>query len=168
MVKNVLNDPEYRWYHKEEMSKIMPFPTERKRLGIKVLDYDALRNENDKKIKVCSERFFSWDRLRLVVDVVPKGLDKLEVKESFSPKDRLHFERRDRGVCDVCWQVNYYGSNNPYSSHNYNSYFVSQLHHVIPNGKIEDSNVITLCVHCHQMVHQALFLLGKWKFARPI
>jgi len=32
----LLNDPEYRWYHKEEMSKIIPFKSERDRLGIKV------------------------------------------------------------------------------------------------------------------------------------
>jgi len=165
----LLNDPEYRWYHKEEMSKIMPFTSERKRLGIKVIDYEFLRDENDKKIKLCTDRDFDWDTFKSVVDRVPDDCNKLNSKKvSLQPKDRLHFERRDMGKCYICDQVNHYGSNNNYSLYTYNSYSVSQLHHIIPNGETSDRNIITLCVHCHQLVHQALYLTGKWRYSRPI
>ena len=36
----LLNDPEYRWNHKEEMSKIMPYYHERKKFGLVVIDYE--------------------------------------------------------------------------------------------------------------------------------
>lgn len=47
-----LNDPEYRWYHKEEMSKIMPFTSERNRLGILVLDYQKTTKTIGKHITI--------------------------------------------------------------------------------------------------------------------
>lgn len=131
----LLNDPEYRWYHKEEMSKIMPFPSQRKRLGVTIIDYEKLRSLNDEKIKLCKDRYFDWERLKFVVDSVPSDYDKSGVKKPFTPKDRLHFERRDKGCCFIC---------------------------------VCDTNVITLCVHCHQVVHQLLYLQRKCKYGRPL
>jgi 5-methylcytosine-specific restriction endonuclease McrA len=163
-----LNNPEYRWYHKEEMSKIMPYPTERKKFGIKILDYDKLRNENDLKIILNKNRMFDWTRLKYIVESVPLDLDRSSTKKTFQPKDRLHFESKHRGVCWICGQVNHYGSNNKYSCYTYTGYSVSHLHHIIPNGDISDDNIITLCVHCHQLVHHLLYMTGRWRYGNPL
>jgi 5-methylcytosine-specific restriction endonuclease McrA len=168
MTKNDLNDPEYRWYHKEEMSKIMPYRSERKLFGVKTIDYEKLRNENDGKIKINPMRNFCWERLKRAVDSVPLVIDKTQKKGVLDPRDRLHFERRDKGVCWICGQVNHYGSNNIYSMYTYNSSGVSHLHHIIPNGPTTDNNIMTLCTHCHQVVHQILYLSGKWRYVKPV
>jgi hypothetical protein len=145
-----LNDPEYRWYHKEEMSKIMPFTSIRNKLGIAVIDYQNLRVENFSKIKEDKHRDFSWDRLHALIDVVPDGLDRTKSKSSIQPQDRLHFEKRFRCRCQVCGNTN----------------TSNQLHHIIPTGEVTDENIVTLCFHCHSIVHEILFLSGKWKYSR--
>ena len=157
----LLNDPEYRWYHRDEMSKIMPRVSIRKSMGIKIIDYEKLREINSVKIKPCKTRKFDWDSLKFFVNEVPRTL-KDSNKKQFSPADRLHFETRDRGVCAICGQINRYGSSS-------NGYGISQLHHIVPNGPIDDdNNVATLCMHCHQVVHQLLYLDVRWKYARPL
>lgn len=164
-----LNDPEYRWYHKKEMAGIMPYVSKRNQFGVKTLNYEELRNKNDTKIKPCKDRHFSIGRLALLIDSVPKNIDKSDTKESLSLADRLHFEKRDKGCCKVCWQINHYGSHNPYLyGREYAGAGLSHLHHVIPNGKVSDENIVTLCTHCHQAVHQILYLCGKWKYQRPL
>jgi hypothetical protein len=163
----LVNDPEYRWNHKEEMAQIMPYYSERKKYGVEVLDYNTLRYENSLRIKPTINRRFDWNLFKSVVDMVPDNLDRSKTKESLQPKDRLHFEMRDMGECYLCGQINTYGSNNKYLSYN-GGYRVSQLHHIIPNGRTTDENIITLCLHCHQLVHQILYLLGKWGFAKPL
>lgn len=167
-VKNILNDPEYRWYHKDEMSKIMPYPTMRKQYGIKIINYTKLRCENDSKITLCKDRDFRFERLKYILDSVPSTPDKSKRKKKLDPRDRLHFERRGMGTCWICGQINHYGSNNEYSMYDYKGYGVSHLHHIIPNGDATDENIITLCSHCHQVVHHILYLLGKCKYARPL
>ena len=166
-MKNKLNDPEYRWYHKEEMSKIMPYVSERKRLGLKVLDYGELRQKNDLKIKEKTNHDLNWDLFQFLVDIEPSDIDPNRRKEGLDPKDRLHFECRDKGVCWICGSIYHYGSCNVYL-YTQSDYKLSHLHHIIPNGPVANDNIATLCTHCHQMVHQALFIAGKWKFGRPL
>jgi len=163
-----LNNSEYRWYHKEEMSKIMPFPTERKRLGIKIINYDDLRDKNDSKIKINKERFFNWEIFKRIVENVPYDLNHSIKKKPLQPKDRLHFEKRAKGVCFICGQINNYGSYNKYSIYDYKGTNVSHLHHIIPNGDVDDGNIITLCLHCHQLVHLTLYLTGRWTYGMPL
>jgi hypothetical protein len=151
--KSQLNDPEYRWLHKEEMATIMPFVSERNRLGVVVIDYEKRRAENNSTIKPNNERDFDWVIFKSLVERVPYNIDRSKSKTSLQPSDRLHFEKRDRGVCKVCGCVS--------------KYTICHLHHVIPNGDVSETNIITLCVHCHQIVHQALYLTGRWKFSRP-
>jgi hypothetical protein len=162
-----LNDPEYRWYHKDEMLTIMPYYTKRKQLGILSLDYAELRVENDSKIIVKTCHDLNWDKFEWLVNRIPNNLDKNKKKEALQPIDRLHFERRDKGVCLICGSTYHYGSCNVYLYTGTN-YKLSHLHHIIPNGVISDENITTLCTHCHQMVHQAMYIAGKWKYGRPL
>jgi hypothetical protein len=164
----LLNDPDYRWYHKEEMSKIMPYVSIRKQLGIAVLSYDELRYENDSKILVCRREGINWSRLRELVESVPIGYHRKSssAKKQLQPADSFHFEKRDAGICYICGSTYHYGSNNKWIRMG-SGYKNSQLHHVLPDGGVSDCNIKTLCVHCHQIVHQILFVEGRWKFTRP-
>lgn len=165
---NRLNDPEYRWYHPDEMARIMPYPTERARLGIIVIDYNKLRDDNDANIKLRTIHDLDWAKFKGLIDRIPYGaMNSSRKKETLQPKDRLHFETRDKGVCYLCGSVYKYGSCNVYAYSDTN-YKLSHLHHVIPNGNVTDENIITLCTHCHQMVHQAMYVAGKWKYGRPL
>jgi hypothetical protein len=146
-----INDPEYRWQHKEEMSDIMRHTSKRNELGVKVLDYEKLRMEFYKKIKEGSCYDLDMDLFVRLVERVPKDLDRTKSKTGLQPADRYHFERRDRLTCYLCGTVSK-------SCH---------LHHVIPNGDVSDDNIVTLCESCHKMVHLALFRSGRWRHAEP-
>jgi hypothetical protein len=149
---NLLNDPEYRWNHKEEMSKIMPYPSIRNEIGIIVIDYEKLREEYLKTIKEKIINRLDWNIFKSLVEAVPYNTDKFRTKTKLQPADMYHFERRDNCKCLMCETV---------SRH-------TQFHHIIPNGEVTDKNIVTLCLHCHQLVHQALYKTGRWKFARPL
>jgi hypothetical protein len=164
-----LNDPEYRWYHKAELSEIMPYRSKRDQMKVKTLNYSKLREVNDSKIKPNKTRNFDWARLQVLVDSIPDNLDASIKKTNLDDKDRLHFEKRDKGTCFVCDQINHYGSTNPYLyGIVYAGTGLSHLHHIIPNGPVSDENIATLCTHCHQVVHHILYLCGKWRYARPL
>lgn len=162
-----LNDPEYRWYHKKEMAEIMPYFTRRKALGVKILNYEELRTKVDNKIVEVIRHNLDWDRFKFLIDEVPDTHDSNCRKKELNPKDRLHFERRDRGVCFVCGSTYHYGSCNVFA-YVERTYKLSHLHHVDPLGDKSDQNIVTLCTHCHQMVHSAMFVSGKWKYGRPL
>ncbi len=162
-----LNNPEYRWHHKTEMSQIMPYYTERKRLGIITLDYEKLRRDNESRIKESVMHELDWNRFKNLIYCIPDNLNKSKKKVSFQPIDRLHFETRDKGFCYLCNSIYHYGSCNVYSSSE-KTYKLSHLHHIIPNGDVTDDNIVTLCTHCHQMVHQVMYVAGKWKYERQL
>lgn len=166
-MKNDLNDPEYRWYHKKEMEKIMPYVSERKRLGVIVLDYEKLRAENDMNIHVKTCHNLNWNAFKMLVEIDTEAIDYNEKKKALQPKDRLHFETRDKGLCFICGSIYRYGSCNVYA-YTQTNYKLSHLHHIIPNGDTIDDNIVTLCTHCHQMVHQAMYVAGKWRYGRPL
>jgi len=71
-----INDPEWRWQHKEEMSKIMPFQSERIRLGIIVINYTKLRQNYLSTIKESISHNLDWDRFKYLIDIVPYNLHK--------------------------------------------------------------------------------------------
>ena len=150
----LLNDPDYRWNHKEEMSKMMPFHSIRNELGLVVIDYEKLRSDNNSNIKKKVVHKLDWDILRGLTRSVAHDSDKCRTKTGLQPADRYHFEKRDQGVCCVCGTVSKYGYEGD-----------SHLHHVIPNGDVSERNIVTLCKNCHQMVHLALYASGEWKYA---
>jgi len=149
-MENKYNDPEYRWQHKEEMSKIMPYSQERKRLGLVVIDYQKLRQEYLSTIKENKVHNLNWNKFsRLVEEVPSSAMRSSDKKTGLQPKDFYHFERRDKCVCYLCETV---------SRH-------TQFHRVIPNGDVSDSNIVTLCEACHKLVHMALFCSGRWRYS---
>jgi predicted HNH restriction endonuclease len=107
-----------------------------------------------------------WDWFKRLV-YAPEQSERNKTKVALQPKDRLKYEERDKGICRICGSTFYYGSSNMYLS-NTRDYKLCHLHHVIPNGGIEDYNIVTLCTHCHQMVHQAMYVAGTWKYSRPL
>lgn len=126
-----------------------------------------LRFKNNEKIIEHRELGIDWDRFKELIMRVPGDLDNTKKKIPLQPKDRLNFETRDRGHCYICRSTFPYGSSNVYLYTTMN-YKLSHLHHIIPNGGIEDKNIVTLCTHCHQLVHQALYIEGIWKYGRPL
>ena len=126
-----------------------------------------LREENNETIIEYRNMDLNWDRFKRIIVEFPLNLDKDKQKEILKPKDRLKYEVRDKGRCYICGSIYPYGSCNVYL-YTKTNYKLSHLHHIIPNGSIEDSNIITLCTHCHQMVHQALYINGVWNYARPL
>jgi hypothetical protein len=142
---SLLNDPEYRWYHKEKMAKIMPFKSERDRLGIKVIDYTKLRHDYLLKIKEVKCHNLNWNLFKSLVESVPSSEYSSIKKIKISPKDMYHFERKDRCKCYLCETVSRF----------------TQFHHRIPTGPVSDDNIVTLCISCHKMVHIALYSAGK-------
>lgn len=147
---NLLNDPEYRWTHKEEMLKIMPYTSIRNQLGIKVIDYTKLRHEYLSKIKEKRKYELNWERFKQLIFSVPYGLDRSEHKSQLQPKDMYHFERRDGCECYLCGTISRF----------------THFHHIIPNGEVTNENIVTLCHACHDMVHLALYTSGRWRHTR--
>lgn len=126
-----------------------------------------LRSNNDELITEKREFGIDWGRFKNLVEVyIPKNTKNYS-KETLQPKDRLKFEVRDKGICYICDSKFHYGSCNVYSGLN-RTYKLSHLHHIIPNGDVSDDNIVTLCTHCHQLVHQAMYIAGTWKYGRPL
>lgn len=131
-----------------------------------------LRDKNDAKIIEQQNHDIDWDRFKyLVVGCFPRDHDWNQKKVALQPKDRLKYEMRDKGFCYICRSCYHYGSCNVYlytHLYTHTNYKLSHLHHVIPNGGVDDKNIVTLCTHCHQMVHQAMYIEGTWKYTRPL
>jgi hypothetical protein len=145
--QNELNDPEWRWQHKIDTRKIMPYTSERIRLKIKVIDYPQLRREYLSKIKEVRSHKLDWGRFRNLIDIVPGSAYASGPKKKLQPMDMYHFERRDKCTCYLCGTISRY----------------TQFHHIIPTGDTSDKNIVTLCESCHKMVHIALYSYGKRK-----
>lgn len=128
-------------------------------------DCNEKRAELDETIKVNVVKGIDWDRFKYLINIDHGHHHKMP----FNNCDRLRFETRDKGICYICGSTYPYGSSNkylaPYGNRNYKQ---CHLHHRIPGGFADDNNIFTLCTHCHQMIHQALYISGKWKFARPL
>jgi len=123
-----------------------------------------LRLKNDLLIKENRSFELDWTRFRRLAEI--HVTNKNSTKQSLQPTDRLRFEMRDKGECYICGSVFHYGSCNIYSGL-HGTCKLSHLHHIIPTGSVSDTNIVTLCVHCHQLVHQAMYVSGKWKYTRP-
>jgi hypothetical protein len=131
-------------------------------------DIRTLREKNDEKIEERRNHDIDWKRFECLVDGwCTRDWDPDRKKVALQPKDRLKYEVRDKGFCYICRSCFHYGSSNIYL-YTHTTYKLSHLHHVIPNGGIDDKNIVTLCTHCHQMVHQAMYISGTWKYARPL
>jgi 5-methylcytosine-specific restriction endonuclease McrA len=131
-------------------------------------DIRRQRMENEETFQEHRSFRINWVRLRELIERVPYDCDKGATKEALTPQDRLKFEVRDGGVCYICESVFCYGSCNSYVWNGPTTYKMSHLHHIIPNGTIKDENITTLCTHCHQLVHQILYLDGRWKYTKPL
>lgn len=149
-----LQNPEYRWYHKKEMEKILPFQSIRNKLGLVPIDYERLRRENNSKIHAIKVSNLNFNRLKFLVELLPDYKKKPDQKrKALQPPDRLHFETRDGGVCYLCGSISKYTGK-------------SQLHHINPVGDVTDDNIVTLCESCHRLVHLAMYSKGKWPYSR--
>jgi 5-methylcytosine-specific restriction endonuclease McrA len=162
-----INDPEYRWQHKQEMLEIMKCSSSRSQLGIIPIKYNELRYENDKLIQEITSHKLNWRKLEELTYMIPDNLNKKQKRKNLQPIDRLHFEKRDMGLCYLCGSTYHYGSCNQYSMAE-RSNKLSQLHHRTPNGDLSENNMVTLCIPCHQLVHLMLYSMGKWRYERPV
>lgn len=91
-------------------------------------------------------------------DAVPYNLDRSKRKEKLNKKIRMEVKLRDNNTCQTCGLKSEYG----------NPAFAIKgklaVHHIIPNGKAELSNLITLCKYCHCALHMILYTTGKWRY----
>lgn len=106
--------------------------------------------------------FINWRKLRSLIERVPIDLDRTKKKEPIKEKTREKIYKRDKGVCFICGSIGEYGCKNPFN----NSTGRHNIHHIIPNGKSADYNLVTLCEHCHRVVHEILYIEGRWRYTR--
>lgn len=104
----------------------------------------------------------NWMRLRAIIENVPSDLDRTKKKEPIKETTREKIYKRDKGVCFICGSIGEYGCKNPYND----STGRHNIHHIIPNGKSADYNLVTLCEHCHRVVHEILYIEGRWRYTR--
>lgn len=95
--------------------------------------------------------------LKLVKDI-PDGLDRRQRKEKIPKELRREIMQRDEYTCQICGLKGQYG--NP----GYGIPGKLGIHHIIPNGKAEPKNLITLCKYCSYAVHMLLYSSGKWRY----
>ena len=108
-------------------------------------------------------RRINWSNLSRLTDDIPMGLDKSIKKKKIQPKQKEEYEKQDKGVCYVCGVRDSYGAmHHPiyvFAGHH-------NLHHIVPNGPATRENIVTLCHHCHVLVHEILYITGKWPYSR--
>jgi 5-methylcytosine-specific restriction endonuclease McrA len=101
---------------------------------------------------------YNYDLLLKLTKEIPDELDKKVKKEPITPGVRETVVKRDCFFCSLC------GSGGEYGYHKYGQRGNLSLHHIIPNGPATEENLITLCNHCHSVVHLILYTSGKWKW----
>lgn len=108
----------------------------------------------------------NWNTLYMLTWGIPDNLDKTSKKEQIPRKVRDLVRARDNLTCIMCNKVdlNGYGYKNIYNG----NLGRLQMHHIIPNGSATEENIVTLCNHCHQIVHGILYVEGKWRYTRVI
>ena len=74
--------------------------------------------------------------LRIINDVPVKQGD--EKKEIIPREVKATIRKRDKEKCRVCDRDS------------------DKVHHIIPNGKATEDNLIVLCDQCHEYVHKML------------
>lgn len=99
----------------------------------------------------------NYDLLIELVNI-PDGLDRSIKKEKLTKELRSSITDRDELTCQICGLTGKYG--NP----GYSVPGKLAIHHIIPNGKSDLDNLITLCRYCHNAVHQLLYSSGKWRY----
>lgn len=93
--------------------------------------------------------YMNYDKLKMLIECVPIGLDKKLKKESINRNIRTIIEIRDNEFpCPICEREN----------------IEMHIHHIIPNGKATEDNLISLCNSCHAVIHTLLYVSGKWKY----
>ncbi|MDD1778274.1 MAG: HNH endonuclease [Candidatus Helarchaeota archaeon] len=132
---------------------------------------------------------YNFQLLKELIERVPDGanIGREIRKETLNKKTRDKIVERDERTCQLCGYVDEkiteyhysdrYGSLKStlseefakkhsligdFRKHEYYPGLV-QVHHIIPWGDSSDSNLITLCFHCHNAVHLILCRAGKWR-----
>lgn len=84
-------------------------------------------------------------------------LDRSIKKEKISKPIRDEIISRDNYKCQICGKQDVYGLGGGFGMDG-----ELNIHHIIPNGLSTLSNLITLCIKCHGIVHWILYLDRKW------
>ena len=92
---------------------------------------------------------------------IPEHLDRKTKKEAISKKTRKIIVERDKYTCQLCGHTD---KEHGYGNVQYGIRGSLHIHHIIPNGKATESNLITLCDKCHKVVHLLLYLDEKWRW----
>ena len=92
---------------------------------------------------------------------IPDNLDRKTKKEVISKKVREVIVERDKYTCQLC---SHSDKEHGYGNVQYGIAGSLHIHHIIPNGKATESNLVTLCDKCHKVIHLLLYLDGKWKW----
>ena len=98
---------------------------------------------------------YNLDLLLQLTRDIPDGLDKKQKRKQIPPKMKPIIRERDNNTCKICGLVN---------SNKITTTF--HLHHILPTGEAEPSNLLLLCQHCHNTVHLMLYRMGKWRYTR--
>jgi 5-methylcytosine-specific restriction endonuclease McrA len=98
------------------------------------------------------------DYLTFLLEVVPEGLNRKIDKEQITKDGRKQLTERDKKTCRIC------GAKSEYGNPAFGIKGTLCIHHIIPNGSAELSNLTTLCKYCHCAVHMLLFAQGKWRY----
>ena len=85
-----------------------------------------------------------WEVLRTLVEHA-EPCEKGEERRLIPPRVRLQVKAERDNRCEVCGR-----SAEPL-----------HLHHMQPCGPSEPWNLVQLCQHCHQAVHNLLYVAGK-------
>lgn len=101
---------------------------------------------------------YDYDLLLRLTRDIPSDLDRKKKKEPITKELREQVIERDKSTCQLCGLQDRYG--NP----GYDLPGKLAIHHIIPNGKAELDNTITLCRYCHNAVHAILYASGKWRY----
>ena len=89
---------------------------------------------------------------------IPDGLDRKIKKERIVPKTRRLLIQRDQCTCQIC------GLGGKYGNPGFDIPGKLAVHHIIPNGPADLTNLITVCKYCHNAIHALLYASGKWRY----
>jgi 5-methylcytosine-specific restriction endonuclease McrA len=84
----------------------------------------------------------NWEMLEMLVSIEKEN----GKKQLIYPETRKKVMQRDK-VCQICGRDK-----------------DLHIHHIYPQGKADELNLIVLCKFCHQVVHNLLYVTGKYQY----
>jgi len=112
---------------------------------LKDIDVDGQKRETMQEIITKRSKYIKIELFGFSLNLLDRLLNHVpfyregKIKEPISKEMREQIFERDNYTCQLCY-----------------SWHTIYCHHIDPQGSADESNLVTLCLKCHEVIHRLL------------